>query len=66
MTGSEAQRCTVVGAEKLPAEAFGAGPATYRFPLPLSKLAAGSYMLRIEASRPGAPTVKRETMFDVQ
>ena len=52
--------------EKLPAEAFGAGPATYRLELPLSKLGAGAFMLRIEASRPGAPAVKRETMFQVQ
>jgi VWFA-related protein len=52
--------------EKLPAEAFGAGPATYRFALPLAKLTPGAYMLRLEASRPGAQAVKRETMFDVR
>lgn len=52
--------------EKLPPESFGTGAATYRLPLPLAKLGQGSFVLRIEASRSGAPPVKRETMFDVR
>ena len=52
--------------EKIAAETFAPGAAPYRLPLPLAKLAAGEYMLRIEAARSGAPTVKRETMFTVK
>jgi hypothetical protein len=52
--------------EKIPAESFAAGTASYRLPLPLGKLGAGEFMLRIEAQRSGAPAVKRETMFAIK
>ena len=52
--------------EKIPAESFSAGPATYRLALPLAKLGPGPFMLRIETQRSGAPAVKRETMFQVR
>jgi hypothetical protein len=40
-----------------------AGFADYRFVLPLSKLGPGQFLLRLEASRSGAPAVKREVRF---
>jgi hypothetical protein len=52
--------------DRIALDAFGQGSADYRVSLPLAKLGAGSFLLRIEASRQGAPTVKREVPFRVE
>jgi VWFA-related protein len=52
--------------ERLAPEAFAAGSADYRFPLPLARLGPGEFLLRLEASRSGAQPVKREIRFRVE
>jgi VWFA-related protein len=52
--------------EKLDAAAFAAGGADYQLALPLAKLAAGRFLLRIDASRSGAPAVRRDLVFRVR
>jgi hypothetical protein len=52
--------------EKLDPAAFAGGFAEYRLPMPLSKIGAGPFLLRLEASRSGAQTVKREVRFAVK
>jgi hypothetical protein len=53
--------------DKLDAAQFtGAGSAVYRFALPLAKLMPGRHLLRIEASRSGAPAVRRDVLFGVR
>jgi hypothetical protein len=53
--------------ERLDAAPFtSAGFADYRFALPLSKVGPGQFLLRFEASRSGAPAVKREVRFGVR
>jgi hypothetical protein len=42
------------------------GFADYRLPLPLDKLGPGAFVLRLEASRSGATTVKRDVRFGVR
>jgi hypothetical protein len=53
--------------DKLDAAQFTtAGSAVYRLALPLAKLMPGRHLLRIEASRSGAPTVRRDVLFGVR
>lgn len=53
--------------EKVEAAPFmSAGFADYRFPLPLAKLGPGQFVLRFEATRSGAPAVKREVLFSIR
>jgi hypothetical protein len=42
------------------------GFGTYRYPLPLTQLGKGPFLLRLEVSRSGAPTVVREVRFAVR
>jgi hypothetical protein len=46
--------------------AFTDGAADYRLPLPLGQIGTGPLLLRLETSRPGAPTVTREVPFTVK
>jgi len=53
--------------QRLEAAPFTAeGSADYRMSLPLAQLGTGQFLLRLEASRPGATTVKREVPFSVK
>jgi hypothetical protein len=45
---------------------FAEGFAQYTLPVPLLKLAPGSYLLRFDASRSSAPVVRREVQFEVK
>lgn len=42
------------------------GSADYRMTLPLAQLGTGAFLLRLEASRSGAPAVRREVRFSIQ
>jgi len=52
--------------DRLAPEAFAQGSADYRLALPLAKIGSGQFLLRLEASRSGAPAVKREVRFAVK
>jgi len=52
--------------DRLAPDAFAQGSADYRLALPLAKIGSGQFLLRLEASRSGAPAVKREVRFAIK